>query len=179
MMEFVTWDDNRNPIFLGKWKIDGNQLPPTRTGVLIQKSHSSQPTGSREPDGVHGIRRQDQGIHDLPQHRLATWWSRGFCRDVEGRYRDVNDMWFYMVGSISSLIWSKMGYMICHDYDYIWLYMVMHIYIHPYGYTMSYGHKAWKKMAYNSSYWVVLKIQRGSPWVRGFLEDWAMVEWLG
>ena len=27
--DFVNWDDNRNPIFLGKYKIDGNQSPPT------------------------------------------------------------------------------------------------------------------------------------------------------
>ena len=28
MMEFVTWDDDRNPIFMGKCQIDGNQSPP-------------------------------------------------------------------------------------------------------------------------------------------------------
>ena len=33
--EFVNWDDNRNPIFLGKFKIHGNQSPPTRYGFQV------------------------------------------------------------------------------------------------------------------------------------------------
>ena len=28
--DFVNWDDHRTPIFLGTWKIDGNQPPPSR-----------------------------------------------------------------------------------------------------------------------------------------------------
>ena len=30
--EFVNWDDDRNPIFLGKFNIHGNQSPATRPG---------------------------------------------------------------------------------------------------------------------------------------------------
>ena len=36
--EFVNWDDNRNPIFMGKCQIDGNHSPPTK---WLDTVHSS------------------------------------------------------------------------------------------------------------------------------------------
>ena len=45
--EFVNWDDDRNPIFLGKCQIHGNQSPPTSKGfhgtvVFLQRGTSWQ-----------------------------------------------------------------------------------------------------------------------------------------
>ena len=43
--EFVHWDDNRNPIFMGKCQIDGNQSPqspPTRYGIE-EGCHTNRP----------------------------------------------------------------------------------------------------------------------------------------
>ena len=35
MMEFVNWDDDRNPILMGKYKIDGNQTTNQLCFVIL------------------------------------------------------------------------------------------------------------------------------------------------
>ena len=47
--EFVSWDDNRNPIVMGKCQIHGNQLPPSRNFLVLQMGHD--PEAMTDPYG--------------------------------------------------------------------------------------------------------------------------------
>ena len=49
MMEFVNWDDYRNPILMGQFKIHGNHSPPTSHQLIskFRSDHPFQPTTSQ------------------------------------------------------------------------------------------------------------------------------------
>ena len=49
MMDFVNWDDNRNPLYFWENKIHGNHSPPTSQSSFFGQCKSSTPMGHSWP----------------------------------------------------------------------------------------------------------------------------------